>query len=400
MSIKIWHGQWSDGKTAATHDVEIKLTSRGLEITPVEPNANIPTLWPFKSLTSPDPIKTNNRSVQLTSEQNPEQRLFIHEPRFATSILTQAPQLGAAAHQWHLLKWPLGIAAGLVLFWALTYFDIISPADRIAHHIPDNVRHSIGDNVITYLTKGKKICSSPEGDKAFTKMINRLKAGVKDTDQYDIRIADMNIVNAFAAPGEKIIVSGKLIQQAKSPEEVIGVIAHEIGHGIERHPEAGIVRAFGLMTIMQLMTAGEAGTLSEIALFLAQSSYSRGAEREADDHAARILQKINVDTKPLAGFFKRLMKKEETELTDIAGSKKPNTTEKSAKTNSKDKTITKEDDSSWFDLISTHPPSRERIEFFNKNARPTTPPIMSDIEWKALQNICGKKEKNKKLNKK
>ena len=392
MSVKIWQGQWSDGQTALTHDVEIKLTSRGLEITPIDSAINTPSLWTFENLKSPDPIQPYNSSVLLTSKDTPEQRLFINNPRFAKSILPRAPQVGEAHHQWHLLKWPLGIAAALVLFWALTYLDIISPADSIAQQIPDNVRHSVGENVINYLIKGKKLCSSPEGDKAFGKLLNRLEKGVENAEHYDIKIADMNIVNAFAAPGEKIIVSGKLIQQAKSPEEVIGVIAHEVGHGIERHPEAGIVRAFGLMTLIQLMTAGEAGSISEIALYLAQSSYSRVAEREADDHAARILQKINVDTKPLAGFFKRLMKEEEQEIAKISGTKKPN---KSAKTNSKDKTITK-DDGSWFDLISTHPPSRERIEFFQKTSRPTTPTIMSDKEWKALQNICGKKEKNKK----
>ena len=389
MSVKNWQAQWSDGKTAATEEVMVKLTSQGLMITPSNSDSLCPRHWRFENLRSPDPITRNNRTALLTSTENPEHRLFINEPRFANSILPQAPQLGSTAHQWHLLKWPLGIAAAIVLFWGLTYLNIISPADRIAHLIPDNIRQAVGNNVVTYLTKDKKICSTKAGDQAFNKMMARLNQGIGNAEQYDIKIADLNIVNAFAAPGEKIIVSGKLIEEAESPDEVMGVIAHEVGHGIERHPEASIVRAFGLMALVQLMTAGEAGTLTEIALFLAQTSYSRSAEREADNHAARILQNINVDTRPLAGFFDRLINKEKS-----APPKKGQTPPSEKKPSQKEQAA-KENEASWFDMVSTHPPTKERIELFNSTARPTTPPILTDKEWQALQAICGSKTNKK-----
>ena len=56
---------------------------------------------------------------------------------------------------------------------------------------------------------------------------------------------DWALVNAFATPGGQIIMTRGLVQKAGSPDEVAGVLAHEIGHTIELHPEAGLVQGHG-----------------------------------------------------------------------------------------------------------------------------------------------------------
>ena len=40
-----------------------------------------------------------------------------------------------------------------------------------------------------------------------------------------------------------MLLAWGLIRSARSLEEVVGVLAYEIGHDVERHPEAGLVRA-------------------------------------------------------------------------------------------------------------------------------------------------------------
>lgn len=364
-STKSWNGRWSDGKTAASHDVEIKLQNENLIFEFKDQPGTSPHIWPYDQIKSPHPVHHDDKSVLLTSSQNTDERLFINEPNFAKRILDQAPNITHNAHTWSLLKWPMAIAASIVIFWGLTYIDVISPANNIARILPDSTRTTLGNGVINTLKGKRKFCESGEGKAALNKLITRLYPATPDTINFDIKVADLKMVNAFAAPGDKIIVSGKLIKQANSPDELAGVIAHEMGHSIERHPEAGIVRALGLMTLLQIMTAGESSSFGDIAFLLVQSGYSRSAEQQADDHAARILQKVNIDTRPLAGFFKRLTNKK-----------------KSKNTKNKDK------DTNFFSWINTHPASKDRIDFFNRTSRPTTPPIMSDQEWQALKNIC------------
>jgi len=392
--IKNWSGQWSDGQTATAHDVEIELQEDNLVFRRIDQPNTVPQLWPYNDIRSPNPTHSHDRTVLLSCLSDPKQRLFIDEPDFAKHILARVPTITARAHQWSLLKWPLGIAACVVLFWGLTYLNIISPANSLAQMLPDKTRISLGKGVVSTIARDKKMCHTEQGTAAFQKLLARLYTATPQSINFNIKVYDFDFVNAFAAPGDQIIVSGELIRQADSPDEVAGVIAHEMGHSIERHPEAGIIRALGLLTAMQIFTAGESSTFGEIAFYLVQSGYSRAAEQEADDHAGAILNKSTIDTRPLAGFFKRL-------LTKKTASKKEAQEKKSTK-NNQQPTATPpgdDDDSNFFSWISSHPAPQKRMDTFNRSTIVTTPPVLTDDEWRALKSICGKKTKSKKQKK-
>ena len=113
------------------------------------------------------------------------------------------------------------------------------------------------------------------------------------------------VVNAFALPGEQIVVLRGLIEEADSPDEVAGVIAHEMGHGLELHPETGIVKALG-MSAAVLLIFGDSSSIGNWGAHLLQLSYTRSAEREADVHALRILKAADISPKGISDFFKRL----------------------------------------------------------------------------------------------
>ncbi len=128
---------------------------------------------------------------------------------------------------------------------------------------------------------------------------------------FKVVVVDWGLLNAFATPGEQIVLTRGLIAKAESADEVAGVLGHEMGHGIEMHPETGIVRAIGLSAAVELMVGGGGGTLGNVGMVLAQLSYTREAEREADDHALAILKKAQISHRGFADFFKRLSDIEE-----------------------------------------------------------------------------------------
>jgi len=399
MSIRQkWNGRWNDGKTANSHEVEVVLNDDSLRFdlkNPTSSEQTMPEFWRYDKIHSPTPIKPNSDHVLLTYEQKEGQRLFIDHPDIAKRILDFAPNITAGKHTWHLLKWPLGMAGAMVLFWALTYFNIISPAKYIATMLPDNTRVSLGQGVIKTVQRKNKVCSTPEGSRAFNKLITRLNQGLDKKQSFDIKIVDLSYENAFAAPGDQLIMSGKLIRNAKSADEVAGVLAHEMGHAVKLHPETNIVRALGILAALQLFTAGESGTFGELAFFLVQSGYSRQAETEADQFAAKVLNNSNIDTRPLAGFFERIIKQRKIKIDEgkkSAKSTKSNDKEKKSEPSATNTT----DGRSLMEWISSHPATDKRIEFFNKSSITTTPEILSQSEWQALQKICGeKKEKPK-----
>ena len=162
--------------------------------------------------------------------------------------------------------------------------------------------------------------------------------------------------------------------------------------------------------MLQVLTAGEASSFGDLAFLLVQSGYSRTAETEADIHGKNILTSVLVDTRPLAGFFERLIHLKRTSNDDDTDDEDANDEDdESRDTESADRTdadaadpnekmTTDEDEDSlsersFISWISTHPPTRDRIAYFNRSTITTNPPIMTAAEFKALKGICGEDKK-------
>lgn len=141
--------------------------------------------------------------------------------------------------------------------------------------------------------------------------------------------------NAFALPAGVVVMTDELVELAKNDEELLAVMAHEIGHVQHRH----ILRQLLQNSMTALLVAGLFGDLSSIAglsatlpTFLVQQKYTREFEREADVFAARMLRERGVSTVHLANILKR--------LTDARGASQQGALE----------------------YLSSHPPTEERIQ--------------------------------------
>jgi Zn-dependent protease with chaperone function len=129
------------------------------------------------------------------------------------------------------------------------------------------------------------------------------------TDQpYTFRwhVAMTDEVNAFALPGGFVVVNSGLIAQAGSPEEVAGVIGHEISHVLLRHSVRQGVKRVGIMAAIALIFDPTSVVQFEAAMSLLNLKFSRDHESEADALGARILHDARIDPRNLGLFFARL----------------------------------------------------------------------------------------------
>ncbi len=226
--------------------------------------------------------------------------------------------------------------------------------------IPKEARVIAGQQVLSIFTQGQGYCEAPEGYAALQNLALKLQAAAGTDTQFTVSAVNWDLVNAFAVPGEQIIVTRGLIEKAQSAEEVAGVIGHEMGHGISLHPEAGLVRAIGIAAAAELVFTGSSGTIGTLGQQMLELNYTRSAEREADEHGLRILKEAKISPVPLAEFFDRLAK-------EFGES---------------------EDESTVGKLFSTHPPSPERAAAAKAAATYATEPAMSPEDWAALKAIC------------
>lgn len=127
---------------------------------------------------------------------------------------------------------------------------------------------------------------------------------------YRFQVLDSQELNAFATPSGLVFVTRGMLNLAESEAEVAAILAHEIGH-IEHKHGLKAIRASRIntaltsvaLTSVQVASDSEIaeltetfeGTINDITSSLVNSGYSRGAEREADRTAVKILRRVGYD---------------------------------------------------------------------------------------------------------
>ena len=356
--------RFSDGKTAAARNAQVRLELSGLEIAAEDPIERF--RWPYDTLRAGEPIRPLSVDVLLSSATTPGATLFLPGSQFASELARRAPHLTAKAERWrHARPWIVG-AGAIAAFFAFLSLSGWSPIRTLASVLPQSWRDRLGTATIQSIAEDKKRCTEPAGLAALEKLTTRLAAAAGNGTTFKVTVVDWSLMNAFAAPGNHIVMTKGLIEKAGSPDEVAGVLAHEMGHGIEMHPETGIIRAVGLAAAVELMLGGTGGTLANLGLVLAQLGYTRVAEREADRHALELLKTSGISQQGLLDFFKRVQKMEGDN--EVAKAMK------------------------GLDMLRTHPPTEERAELIRRQASYPSTPALDAAKWEALKGVCSKTE--------
>jgi len=267
------------------------------------------------------------------------------------NLLPAAPRYGRLIDRFGLTR---AVLAALVVSAALLFMLYQLP-NWVAPLIPQKWEQAFGDALVGDL--GGRACYSAEGDAVLDQLGQRLSASGRPTR---VRVIDLPIPNAVALPGGQIALFNGIIQQAKSADEIAGVVGHEIGHVEHRHVMAGLIRQFGLGLIL-----GGSGKSVQYAQALVDARYGRAAESDADAYAIAALTRNHISTKPTADFFERMSRMEKT------GSSTVDTA---------------------FSWLSNHPVSTARRDtFLAADTHIAYPrPAMSPAQWSVVRQMCGK----------
>jgi len=351
--------RYFDGKVAAEKAVTVTLDRRGLIISGLPGG---PVLWTASHLRAID-RPTAGSPLRLACESTPDARLVIANDAFAAEFLKRVPHLKGGLTRQRLTRYAMIVGITVLSIAALGYLVLVFAPRQIALAMPDHWRDALGAQIETSFTKDMDVCGNPAGRAALDRLAARVREANPDIPPFTLTVYDTPVVNAFALPGGRIAIFSKLIATADTPEEVAGVLAHEIGHVANRHSEAQLVRAIGLQLLLSLASGGSGGDrLGEFASVLAILRYSRDAEREADDYAQKTMSNAAIDPLGLKIFFEKMQKLEGGGLTGIFGD--------------------------LGDMISTHPLTQERIDAI-KPLEGKPRPILTSQEWQDLRDICG-----------
>lgn len=235
------------------------------------------------------------------------------------------------------------LALTLVFGWGTIEYGIPYLAKQVAFALPRDVDEKLGDGVLAALDG---LVFEPSTLEAADRQ--RLRQGFDtlvglstlkpDEVTLEFRASPVIGANALAFPSGIIVMTDELVKLAADDEEVLAVLAHEIGHIRHRHSLRGVLQN----STVALMIAGLTGDLASltsisatIPTLMVELKYSRSFELEADDYAVAMMNEMNIEPTKLGDVLIRMTK-------ELGGGN--------------------EDDDDISDYLSTHPGSATRMQ--------------------------------------
>lgn len=174
-------------------------------------------------------------------------------------------------------------------------------------------------------------------------------------EQYQIHIVENSEVNAFAIPGDRIIIYSGLISDCKNESEFTGVLSHELAHLELKHVTKKLVKEFGFAVLIEMTAGGGGKIIKEVLKVLSSTAYDRSLEEEADLKAIEYMASAGFDPKEFGNFMYRLADADQS-------------------------------DASIMDWLSTHPDSKERAEYIIKNtpAKIERKILITQSDWEIM----------------
>ena len=350
--------RYADGRAAVTHEASVEFGADALTLHA----AGAAFDWRYDELRRAD---DGSGRVILKRKPDTGERLYLSEQdgerlRLAEPALFAKPAFGVEGR---------ATLAGLtVAAWSLAAVFLLAVplgAGPIADYVPPRYRDQIAEISWSQMNAFTSYCDdSDQASQILNDLAYRMmsESGVAMRDDVWITIVDAPFPNAFALPDNSIIVTDDLIALAEHPDELTGVIAHEIAHIEHNHIMKNIIRSVGAGIFFDVVFGGAgAGQMVAIAsVNLASLRYSRGDETDADLRGLDYLDAAGIDAGGLARFFERI----EAEYEEAEGAETIPT------------------------MLSSHPATAERAAAARARSRQGLQPSISEADWQIVRAAC------------
>jgi predicted Zn-dependent protease len=360
-----WVGHFLDGRTAARQRVAIRLMRSGLEIT-TEKGATL--WWPYAQIRQTQGFYTGEE-VRLEKGGEIAEVLLVSDATFLSELHRIAPEVATRFHnptrrRMRVKLTVLAAVAVVGLTIGLYFWGIPAMAGLAASGVPVSWEEQLGQSVVDELAPLEDQCTDPDRRQAIEEIMTTLTSALPHSPYtFQVLVVDDPTVNAFAAPGGYIVVFRGLLEQTETPEELAGVLAHEMQHIEKRHATRMLIQHASTGLLIAALTGGGSDASVwglEGARTLGILRYSRHHEEEADAEGLRQLVAANVDPNGMITFFESL-KEQEKGMPE------------------------------FLRYVSTHPTAVDRIQRLQSMAEHVEGnfvELLPDYDWKDVNKIC------------
>jgi hypothetical protein len=254
----------------------------------------------------------------------PRSVLLPHAGKFETSdndavdAMLRRLGRGSGSRLLHLLETrlhlvALALAAVVLSVWGFVQYGIPTLARVAAFALPAETNAVIGRGTLGILDRSylepSTLDASTRG--AIVELFGAVTR--EETEEHDFELVFRKGgpvgANALALPSGTVILTDELVDLIEHDGELIAVLAHEVGHVVQRHALRQAIQSSMVVMAAILMTGDLSSTTSIVAAvptLLVEARFSRAFEREADDHALAHLRRARVAPVHFANLTRRM----------------------------------------------------------------------------------------------
>ena len=283
-------GRYFDGKTSAAQAVEVELFDNGW--LHIEGAAHVADHAVSSIQISPR-VGNTQRRLRFADGSVCE----ITDNDILDAWLAKGGAHGLQHQVFNLERqWSYALIALLVIgigTWLFIQYGVPAVAQRVATHLPTSLDDRLGHESLKLLDDKLFTPSTlpASQQQAIRNNFNRIVADLPDRQRYRLEFRTGGKVigaNAFALPSGIVVMTDELVALSQNPNELTAVLAHEVGHVVNRHAlrmvlqsSASALVMFGLLGDVSSMSS----MIANMPVILTQAKYSRSNEIEADDYA-------------------------------------------------------------------------------------------------------------------
>lgn len=352
-----WTGSYYDGRTAQKEPVIVTVGADGLHLRRADDST---VHWPFEGVRQTQGSYSGER-LRLERGTDLVEALLVEQDGLAEAIRAVAPDEARRFRRRSSTAKALVVALGIVAI-AVGGFVVGSRAlvAWLAPRVPVEWEVSLGRSVVERMAPAAERCDDSAAVTGVRRIVQRLATTSTSPYDFQVYVVSDPAVNAFAAPGGFIVVNSGLLAEVETPEQLAGVLAHEVQHVLHRHSTRALLREMPLRLVLSLATGGAIETAASVVVTLGSLRYMRADESEADRDAVRMLAAARIDPAAMVQFMRTL------EAGD-AGTPRV------------------------ISYLSSHPHTSDRVATLQALATqtPTRPaPLLGDQEWQTIQESC------------
>ncbi len=313
-----WQAFYLDGKSAERRGATVQLQPTG-RLVAIDGGNTV--FWLYESI---EQTQGNYSGEQVRLERGAEfpEALLLSDHEFLVALHRFVPSRAGRFHnparrQARVRATVLAGVVSVVLMVLGYFYGIPAIANVVTPWIPIAWEESLGAAIFDHLATSESRCEDAGRQQVLDDMMTRL-SGAAPKSPYKIRVVVVNnpMINALAAPGGYIIIFRGLIDAAGTPEELAGVLAHELQHVLKRHSTRLLLQHASTGLLMAALVGDASGLASfglDAARTLALLRYSRNYETEADEGGLSTLIAAGIDPGGMVSFFEAVRKAEGNE---------------------------------------------------------------------------------------